>query len=120
MAEEKKDENLEQEELVKPDYKFKQFTIHTAKYKTLLTKKYESREKYKAPDPKKIVAFIPGTIKKISVKKGKVVKEGQNLLVLDAMKMLNQVKAPFDGKIKKVAVKEGDNVMKNQLLIEFE
>ena len=116
----KKDENTGQEEYVKPDYKYKQFVLHTAKYKTLLTKKFEERKKYVAPDPKKVFAFIPGSIKKISVKEGKTVKVGQNLFMLEAMKMLNQVKSPINGRLKKINVKQGDIVMKNQLLLEFE
>lgn len=116
-----KEMNLnEEEELIFPDYKFKTFSIHTANYKTLFNKKFEQRVKYEAPDPKKILAFIPGTINKIMVKEGKNVKKGQELIILEAMKMMNKVQSPFNGKIKLIAVKAGEVVKKNQLLIEFE
>ncbi len=99
---------------------FKTFVVHVAKYKTLLTRKFEKRKKYVPPDPNKITAFIPGTIKKIYIKKGKTVRKGQNLLILEAMKMSNVVKSPFGGKIKKLLVKEGDIVTKDQLMIELD
>ncbi len=101
-----------------PDYKT--FIVHTTKYKTLLTKKFINRKKYVPVDPKQIKAFIPGTIMKVYVKKGKKVRKGQNLLVLEAMKMNNLVKSPLAGTIKDVYVKEGEVVAKDQLLVEFE
>ncbi len=89
-------------------------------YKTLLTKKYKARKKYEPTDPKKVVAFIPGTIVGVSVKKGSKVKANDKLIALEAMKMVNQVATPMDGKVKKVYVKVGDIVAKNQLLLELE
>lgn len=53
---------------------------------------------------------ISGLIKQIFVKIGDEVKEGQPLVVLEAMKMLNEMKAPFLGKIVEVYVKEGETI----------
>ncbi len=89
-------------------------------YTTLLTKKFKERKKFKRNDPKKIVAFIPGTIAQVFVKKGSKVTMNDKLLGLEAMKMINEVVAPFDGVIKKIHVKKGDIVSKNQLLLELE
>jgi len=94
--------------------------IDNVEYRTTLTKKYRNREKYQPLDPKKILAFIPGTIVDVFVRKGKKVAEGDKLMNLEAMKMVNEVAAPFDGKVKKVYVKKGDLVSKNQLLLELE
>jgi len=94
--------------------------IDNVEYRTTLTKKYRNREKYQPLDPKKILAFIPGTIVDVFVRKGKKVAEGDKLMNLEAMKMVNEVAASFNGKVKKVYVKKGDLVAKNQLLIELE
>jgi biotin carboxyl carrier protein len=89
-------------------------------YTTKLTNKYKMRKQYHAPEPKKITAFIPGIIRDISIKKGQHVKEGDKLLILEAMKMKNTVTSHMDGRIKEVKVQCGDMVLKNQLLIELE
>lgn len=69
---------------------------------------------------KNITAFIPGTITKVLVKIGDKVEKGDNLLILDAMKMNNRIKASEDGIIKKINTQEGDVVGKNKVLIELE
>ena len=67
-----------------------------------------------------IKAPMPGLILDVNVKEGDEVKEGDFLLVLEAMKMENALSAPRDGKVKSVSVKKGDKVDKNQLLVEME
>ena len=47
-------------------------------------------------------------------------KEGQLLLILQAMKMDNKITAPFSGKIKKINVTEGAKIPKGELMIEME
>jgi biotin carboxyl carrier protein len=90
-----------------------------AEYKTLFSKKFQNRKAYVIPDPKKLFAFIPGTIMKVFVKEKHKVKKGEKLLVLQAMKMNNIILAPFNGVIKKVNVKNGESVPKAHLLIEM-
>ena len=97
-----------------------ELNINDSTYKTRLSKKFSSRTPYKPSDPKSILSFIPGTVMEILVSKGQKVKKGENLLILDAMKMQNNVKCPFDGKIKSIEVKTGDKVAKGTLLIELE
>ncbi len=96
---------------------FQTLLIEDVKYKTRLTKKFMNRKHYQPLDPKKVLSFIPGTIKKIYVKKGKKVKAGEKLLDLEAMKMLNTMFAGENSVIAEIFVKEGDMVPKNQLLI---
>ncbi len=96
------------------------FAILSMKYKTKLTRKFENRTQYEAPNPDHIMSYIPGTILEIKVKEGQNVKEGESLLILEAMKMRNQITMPRDGKIKAIKVAEGDRVPKNQLMIEIE
>lgn len=67
-----------------------------------------------------IKAPMPGLILEINVSVGQEVKEGDNLLILEAMKMENSFASPRDGVIKSIVVAKGDAVDKGQLLIEFE
>lgn len=95
------------------------FVVDGDKYKTRLSRKYNLRKPYEPLDPKKITAFIPGTIRKVLAREGDKVVKGDNLLVLEAMKMNNSLLAPIDGVIGKILVKTGQTVSKNQLLIEI-
>lgn len=67
-----------------------------------------------------IKAPMPGVILDVMVKEGEEVKEGDNLLVLEAMKMENTIMAPRDATIKSIHVKSGKTVSKNEVLIEME
>jgi len=97
----------------------KKIVVLGTEYKTNLTKKYENRKSWVAPDPKMVVAHIPGTILEFKVKEGQEVKAGEIILILEAMKMKNEICAPFDGVISKIHVEIGEKVPKNHLLIEF-
>jgi len=66
-----------------------------------------------------IKAPMPGLIIDLKIKAGDTVKQGEPLLILEAMKMENILKSPGEGVIKNVKVKKGDNVEKGQILIEF-
>lgn len=67
-----------------------------------------------------ITAPLPGLILKIPVKEGDIVKTGQDIIVMEAMKMENEIQAPKDGKVKSIMVKEGDSVNEGDILIEME
>jgi biotin carboxyl carrier protein len=93
--------------------------ISSGLYKTELTEKYKNRKKWEPVDPKKIYALIPGTILDVYVKPGQQVKRGETILILEAMKMQNQILMPFDGKIKKVYIKPDEVLSKHQIMIEI-
>ena len=57
-----------------------------------------------------VAAPMPGTILKVNVQSGQAVKAGQVLVVLEAMKMENEIMAPKDGTITAVAVQKGATV----------
>ena len=57
-----------------------------------------------------VTAPMPGTILKVNVTNGQAVKAGQVLVVLEAMKMENEIMAPKDGTISQVAVQKGASV----------
>ncbi|PHN07086.1 biotin/lipoyl-containing protein [Flavilitoribacter nigricans] len=69
---------------------------------------------------KDIKAPMPGLVLKIEVAEGQEVQTGDLLVVLEAMKMENVIKAVADGKIKSIHTEEGNAVEKGQLLIEME
>jgi biotin carboxyl carrier protein len=93
--------------------------IEDTEYKTTLTSKFENRKVWKEADPKEVHSYIPGSIVSIEVKEGQAVKNGELLLVLEAMKMNNKVVSAIDGKIKKIYVEVGQKLPKGTLLIEF-
>lgn len=101
------------------EQEIKTIIIDNVKYKTRLTKKYNSRKAYNPAIPGNIFSFIPGTILKVSIAKGDKVKKGDKLLELEAMKMANNIIAPIDGVVQNVFVKQGDLVPKNFLLVEI-
>jgi len=66
-----------------------------------------------------IKAPMPGLVLKVIAAEGDEVKKGDNLIVLEAMKMENMIKSPADGKIKHIPVAQGDKIEKNTVLIQF-
>ncbi len=66
-----------------------------------------------------IKAPMPGLVLRILASEGEEVQKGGNLLVLEAMKMENIIKAPADVIIKKIKINPGDKVEKNQVMMIF-
>jgi biotin carboxyl carrier protein len=100
--------------------KYQTFVVNSAKYKTLYTTKFEMRKKWERPNPNEIRSYIPGTILKLMVKPGQEVKEGECLLILEAMKMENKIEMPFDGKVKEIHVEEGVKIPKDVIMVTVE
>ena len=67
----------------------------------------------------KLNAPMPGLVLEIMVKPGDIIKKGDALIILEAMKMENILKADHDGIISEILVAKGDSVEKNQVLIRF-
>ncbi len=64
-----------------------------------------------------IKAPIPGLVVKVGVAAGEVVEEGDSLVILEAMKMENELRAPREGTVHEVRVAPGDQVALGQLLV---
>ncbi|TES92460.1 MAG: acetyl-CoA carboxylase biotin carboxyl carrier protein subunit [Candidatus Cloacimonadota bacterium] len=80
---------------------------------------FQSKEKTKVIE-NIIKSPMPGSVVKLNVKEGDEVKEGDILVIVEAMKMENELRASGDLKVKKIYVKEGDQVEGFAPLIELE
>lgn len=96
------------------------FVVEFRKYKTTLNRKYHMRVPWEPVDTSKIRSFIPGLITRIFVREGDRVEEGQELMVLEAMKMNNIVRAEIPGVLKKIHASEMDKVPKNMVIFELD
>lgn len=67
-----------------------------------------------------IKAPMPGLVLDVSVEPGSSVKKGDKVVVLEAMKMENIIKAAGDGTVARILVNKGQTVDKNQILVEFQ
>jgi biotin carboxyl carrier protein len=72
-----------------------------------------------ASEPGGIPAAMAGRVLKIAVEPGQAVKSGELLLIFEAMKMENEIKAAHDGTVKEISVKVGDRVSAGDLLLVF-
>jgi len=114
-------------EVVKADKAAKAFTlkinnhIHTVEVKDKFDMLLEKlgMNNGAAGKVNNVKAPMPGLIIDMKVKAGDIVKAGDQLLILEAMKMDNILKSAGEGVVKSVKVKKGDTVEKNQVLIEF-
>ena len=68
----------------------------------------------------KVTAPLPGKIIALKVKVGDKVKAGQEVVILEAMKMENSITSDVAGTIKQILVQEGDNVATDAILVEVE
>jgi biotin carboxyl carrier protein len=100
--------------------KYQDFVVNSAKYLTLTTTKFDKRKKWQKADPKEIRSIIPGSVIEILAVPGQEIKEGEVILILDAMKMYTKVEMPFDGVIKSINVAKGNRIPKNTILITLE
>jgi len=69
---------------------------------------------------KTLTAPMPGKILNVFVAEGDNVNSGETVIILEAMKMENELRAPGKAKVVKLNVKEGDNVATGDVLVEFE
>ncbi|GAB6054180.1 acetyl/propionyl/methylcrotonyl-CoA carboxylase subunit alpha [Magnetospira thiophila] len=67
-----------------------------------------------------LLSPMPGLLLSVAVEEGRDVKEGEELAVIEAMKMENVLRAARDGVIKKAHAKQGDSLSVDQIILEFE
>ncbi|MGE0159243.1 MAG: biotin/lipoyl-containing protein [Gemmatimonadales bacterium] len=73
-----------------------------------------------ASGPRPVVAPMPGMIVKVEVSEGDTVRSGQGIVIVEAMKMENELRASGAGRVVRVHVRRGDAVTKDQILVELE
>ena len=73
-----------------------------------------------ATGPQTVAAEMPGKVVKLSVPVGEAVREGQGVVVLEAMKMENEISSPIAGTVKEIAVSEGQTVEAGAVLFVVE
>ena len=91
-------------------------THHTFKLEDLLRSLGMEAGKKKLKD---IKAPMPGLVLDVLITEGQEVKEGDDLVILEAMKMENALKAPQDGIIGSISVQKQSKVDKNQILLSY-
>lgn len=100
--------------------KYDKIQIDGVEYKTTFPESWANRKNWVAPDPHLVHAHLPGTIARFEVKEGQLVKEGDLLLILNAMKMENKILAPLSGRVKKIYLTKGSRIPKGELMLELE
>ncbi len=107
-------------------YRFKEYNMENkiehllvddTKYETEVPEGYIDKGRKEAARPGDIRAVIPGVIVDIRVRKGQNVAGGDVVIVLEAMKMYNDIEAETDGTVSEILVSIGDKVAKEQLMI---
>jgi len=114
-------------ELLEACYETKTFTIRLngKKIKLKLEDEFDLNIKKmgfsnsKSKDIKELIAPMPGMVLDILKKENDAVKEGDPLIILEAMKMENLITSPVDGVIDKLEIKLNQAVNKNQILLNF-
>lgn len=91
-----------------------QVAYQPAAKKTVTPKKVASAS---AVGSGSVLAPMPGTISKVNVSEGQSVSKGDILLILEAMKMENEILAPSDGTVKEVKASKGSSVNSGDLLV---
>jgi biotin carboxyl carrier protein len=94
--------------------------VDETSYTTRLSKSYKKRKPYVPEVPGAVMSFIPGTIIEVLVKEGSKVNAGDDLVILEAMKMFNRVKCPVAGVVKAVHITPGMRVTRGTLLLEVD
>ncbi|MGB4400201.1 MAG: acetyl-CoA carboxylase biotin carboxyl carrier protein subunit, partial [Daejeonella sp.] len=114
-------------ELINLDQKLKTCTVRVNSqiYTLSLTDQFDEllhklgMDNLNAQKVSELKAPMPGMVLKVLVAEGDEIKKGSALLILEAMKMENVIKAPADVVIKSIKVKPTDKVEKNQVMIVF-
>lgn len=80
----------------------------------------QERSSHNSGDESWLTAQFPGKVRKLFVKSGDSVSDGDLMLLVEAMKMEFAIKAPYEGKVKKVLVQEGQQLAPGDPFLELE
>lgn len=115
-------------EVAKADYATKEFEVRVNNqlYKLAAKDQFDAlleelgMDSLASAGAEDLKAPMPGLVLEINATPGQEIKKGDSLLVLEAMKMENVIKAAADATVKSIEVEKGQAVEKNQVLIAFE
>lgn len=114
------DINLYREELHPvPEKNLESFDMGDDSYETILTEKFRNRKPYEPVNLKIVKAAIPGVMRKAYVAVGAKVKPGDKLVILEAMKMKNDILAVEGGIVEEICFKIGERVAKDEILVKI-
>ena len=111
--------NIRNVEVVVDGWRF-ELEVEDARQAALRAKARRASNDIASRGPVEVRAIIPGRVVSVDVEVGDDVKTGRHLLVLEAMKMQNELQAPADGRIARVAVSAGLTVDRGDLLVVIE
>ncbi len=92
------------------------YPVHVEPEKISAFREYFKIKQQNAADGHSVSAHMPGLVTQVNVQVGQEVKRGEGVIVLEAMKMENELRAPGSGVIEKIQVEVGNQVNKGQLL----
>jgi biotin carboxyl carrier protein len=97
-----------------------QIALHGEMYECIVSnpRSLRARKKTGLTDSgeQELTAAMPGKVVRIIVAPGDQIRAGQGILVIEAMKMQNEVRSPKDGQLKKLVVRQGANVVAGEVL----
>ena len=96
------------------------FHVDGTDYETRATRKWRERKPWIPADHTAIPTLIPGLVLEVLVKPGQRILRGEGVVVIEAMKMANDVESPWDGVVKAVLVNVGQNVTRGTVVVELE
>ena len=99
--------------------KIEHLVVDDTRYETEIPEGYISEGKKESDNPGDVCAIIPGVIVDIKVRKDQSVAAGDVVIILEAMKMYNDIEAEIDGTVSEILVSKGDKVAKGQLMIKL-
>jgi biotin carboxyl carrier protein len=83
---------------------------------SIIDRKHRRTVEQRPVGPQRLTAPMPGKVVRVLLKPGDEVAAGQGVIVVEAMKMQNEIKSPKSGRILEVRVAEGENVNNKQVL----
>jgi len=95
----------------------KQYEVEVESIEEIESKPVLKKQEPKEESKTNVLASMQGKITTLNVKVGSTVKKGDVLMVLEAMKLENDILCPVDGYVRQLLIKENDQVEINQLML---
>lgn len=117
MATSKKAAKSKKEQVEVPDYD--KLEIDETVYQTTVPERFKHRKPWTPHKEGEVCSLIAGIVREIKVEQGVEVQEGDCIMVLEAMKMYNEILAPVSGMVEEILVQPNINIPKGTLMIKI-